>query len=538
MYFRHRCVRVAGVEHPQRGFVGFLPAAVGAQEHRQFAVHLHQLEGDAIGGQVPGGDAFLHEGIGVLGGIGGEQQHMDPRVAGSVLRRQHRQYMGRTGRLPAVDHDIWIVFRFLIDILKRLEYNQIKSTRRWTMRRLERQDYLNWLIKWKDQQIIKVVTGVRRCGKSTLFAMYQDYLRAQGVAPEQIIAINFENLDFEELTDYKALYRYVKERLLPDQMNYIFLDEVQHVADYQKAVDSLFLLENCDLYLTGSNGYFLSGELATLLTGRYVELSMMPLSFREFCTGLEENSLSLNEKFERYLRIGSFPYVLRYGYGEQEAREYMYSIYNTILLHDIVRRLKVADVNMLEAITRFVMHNIGNRTSPSTIANAMTSQGRKIDPKTVDRYLRGLTDSLLFYEARRYNIKGKKLLASMSKYYLCDVALRSLLVRSRDSDIGHTLENVVYLELKRRYPEVYVGQYGADGEVDFVAVQDGLPVYYQVAQTTLDEQVLARELAPLRQIRDNYPKYLLTLDEAFGEMNYDGIEKKNVLKWMLGEAPV
>ena len=214
----------------------------------------------------------------------------------------------------------------------------------------------------------------------------------------------------------------------------------------------------------------------------------------------------------------------------------MYSIYNTILLNDIVRGLKVADVNMLEAITRFVMHNIGSRTSPSAIAHAMTSQGRKIDPKTVDRYLRGLTDSLLFYEARRYNIKGKKLLASMSKYYLCDVALRGLLVRSRDSDIGHILENVVYLELKRRYPEVYVGQYGADGEVDFVAIQGGLPVYYQVAQTTLDEQVLARELAPLRQIRDNYPKYLLTLDEAFGEMNYDGIEKKNVLKWMLGEA--
>ena len=538
MHFRHRGIRIAGVKHPQRGFVGFLPAGVGAQEHGQFAVHLHQLEGDAVGRQVPGGHTLFYQRVGILGGIGGEQQQIDPRVAGGVLGRQHRQYMGRAGGLPAVDHGIWIVFRFLIDILKRMEYNRIKSTRRWTMRRLERQDYLNWLIKWKDQQIIKVVTGVRRCGKSTLFAMYQDYLRAQGVAPEQIIAINFENLDFEELTDYKALYRYVKERLLPDQMNYIFLDEVQHVADYQKAVDSLFLLENCDLYLTGSNGYFLSGELATLLTGRYVELSMMPLSFREFCTGLEENSLSLNEKFERYLRVGSFPYVLRYGYGEQEAREYMYSIYNTILLHDIVRRLKVADVNMLEAITRFVMHNIGNRTSPSTIANAMTSQGRKIDPKTVDRYLRGLTDSLLFYEARRYNIKGKKLLASMSKYYLCDVALRSLLVRSRDSDIGHTLENVVYLELKRRYPEVYVGQYGADGEVDFVAVQDGLPVYYQVAQTTLDEQVLARELAPLRQIRDNYPKYLLTLDEAFGEMNYDGIEKKNVLKWMLGEAPV
>ena len=318
------------------------------------------------------------------------------------------------------------------------------------MQRLERKNDLDWLIKWKDRQIIKVVTGVRRCGKSTLFAIYQDYLRAQGVEPQQIIAINFEDLDFEDLTNYKTLYQYVKAQLLPDRMNYIFLDEIQHVKGYEKAVDSLFLRENCDLYLAGSNGYFLSGELATLLTGRYVELSMMPLSFKEFCAGLADDSASLNAKFERYIRSGSFPYVLRYGYGEQEAREYMRGIYNTILLNDIVKRLNVADVNMLEAITRFAMHNIGNRISPTTIANTMTSQGRKIDPKTVDRYLRGLTDSLLFYEARRYNIKGKKLLASMSKYYVCDVALRSLLVRSQDSDIGHILENVVYLELKRR----------------------------------------------------------------------------------------
>lgn len=401
------------------------------------------------------------------------------------------------------------------------------------MKRLERKNDLDWLIKWKDQQIIKVVTGVRRCGKSTLFAIYQDYLLQNGVAQEQILAINFEDLDFEALTDYKKLYRYVKERLLPDRMNYIFLDEIQHVSGYEKAVDSLFLRENCDLYLTGSNGYLLSGELATLLTGRYVELSMMPLSFKEFCAGLEEDTTPLSGKFERYIRAGSFPYVLRYGYGEREAREYMSGIYNTILLNDIVKRLRVADVNMLEAITRFVMHNIGNRTSPSTIAGAMTAQHMKIDPKTVDRYLRGLTDSLLFYEARRYNIKGKKLLTSMNKYYVCDVAMRSLLVRSQDSDIGHILENIVYLELKRRYPEVYVGQYETDGEVDFVALRDGMPVYYQVAQTTLDEQVLKRELAPLRQIPDNYPKMLLTLDEVFGEMNYDGIQKKNVLKWLL-----
>lgn len=401
------------------------------------------------------------------------------------------------------------------------------------MKRLERKHYLDWLIKWKDQQIIKVITGVRRCGKSTLFAIYQDHLLAQGTDKTQIIAINFEDLEFEDLTDYKALYQYVKERLQPDKMNYIFLDEIQHVEHYEKAVDSLFLRENCDLYLTGSNGYLLSGELATLLTGRYVALSMMPLSFKEFCEGQEEKQLSLADAFNRYMTIGSFPYVSRYGYGEQEAKEYMNGIYSTILLNDIVKRLRVADVNMLEAITRFMMHNIGNRTSPTTIANTMTSQHMKIDPKTVDRYIRGLTDSLLFYEARRYNIKGKKLLTSMNKYYVCDVAMRSLLVRTQDSDIGHILENIVYLELKRRYSEVYVGQISTDGEVDFVAFQDGEPTYYQVAQTTLDDNVLARELAPLRQIKDNHPKILLTLDELFGEMNYDGIQKKNVLQWLM-----
>lgn len=312
-------------------------------------------------------------------------------------------------------------------------------------------------------------------------------------------------------------------------MNYIFLDEIQHVREYEKAVDSLMLRENCDVYITGSNAYFLSGELMTLLTGRYVELSMMPLSFGEFCDGLEDSTSMFAEKFNRYIRTGSFPYVLKYGYGEQEAKEYMTGIYNTILLNDVVKRLKIADVNMLESMTRFLMHNIGNRTSPTTIANTMKSNQLKIDPKTVDRYIRGLTDSLLFYEVRRYNIKGKQFLTSINKYYVCDVALRNMLVRSKETDIGHILENIIYLELKRRYPEVYVGQWGTDGEVDFVAIRDGNPNYYQVAQTTLDEKVLSRELLPLKQINDNYPKYLLTLDEVFGEMDYDGIRKINAI---------
>ena len=406
------------------------------------------------------------------------------------------------------------------------------------MKRLERQDYLNWLIQHKDKQIIKVVTGVRRCGKSTIFEIYRDYLLSQGILPGQIIALNFEDLDYEELTDYRALYQYVKERLCPDKMNYIFLDEIQHVDAYEKAVDSLFLKENCDVYITGSNAWFMSGELATLLTGRYAELSMMPLSFAEFCDGLDEErkSLPLNEKFTQYMETGSFPYVLKYQYGPAEAREYMDGIYHTILLNDVVKRLKISDVNMLESVTRYLMHNIGNRTTPSTIANTMVSRQRKIDPKTVDRYLRGLTDSLLFYEARRYNIKGKELLSSISKYYVCDIAMRNMLVRGRDSDIGHILENLVYLELRRRGYDVFVGQYGTDGEIDFVAIRDGQPEYYQVAQTALEDRVLQRELAPLRKIQDNYPKYLLTLDELFGEMNYDGIQKKNALKWMLEKA--
>lgn len=400
---------------------------------------------------------------------------------------------------------------------------------------LDRPDYIQWLMKWKDKQIIKVVTGVRRCGKSTILEMYQNYLIQNGVHREQIIAINFEDLEYEDLLEYKSLYQYVKKSLNPERMNYIFLDEIQHVKQYEKAVDSLFLRENCDVYITGSNAWFMSGELATLLTGRYVELKMMPLSFKEYCQGFSglNHSFSPNELLNQYIETGSFPYVLRYGYGKQEAKEYMSGIFNTILLNDIVKRLRIADVNMLEAVTKFMMHNIGNRTSPTTIANTLTSNRKKIDQKTVDRYIRGITDSLLFYEARRYNIKGKQFLTTMNKYYVCDIGMRNMLVRGQETDIGHILENLVYLELRRRYPEVYVGQLGANGEIDFVTIENGTPSYFQVSQTTLDENVLSRELAPLRRIKDNYPKYLLTLDDVFGEINYDGIQKLNVLKWML-----
>jgi len=401
------------------------------------------------------------------------------------------------------------------------------------MKIIERKEYLDWLIRWKEQQIIKVVSGVRRCGKSTMFEIYRDYLIQNGVDAAQIIAINFEDVDYEHLTNYRALYDHIKGSLLPDKMNYIFLDEIQHVEEFEKAVDSLFLKKNCDVYITGSNAYFLSGELATLLSGRYVELKMLPLSFKEFCSGLDSNATK-NKQFTQYMKIGSFPYTLKFAQHEREVKEYLRDLYNTVLLKDIVKRLKISDVTSLESVVKFVLHNIGSIVSPTKIANTLKSAGKGVDQKTVDKYIKGLCDSLILYEATRYNIKGKGFLSTHSKYYCVDITLRNLLVRGNESDIGHILENIVFLELKRRGYDVYVGQF--DGaEVDFVAISPDSTIYYQVAATALDEGVLKRELASLRKISDNYPKYLLTLDEVFGTADYDGIQKLNVIDWLLSD---
>lgn len=402
--------------------------------------------------------------------------------------------------------------------------------------RIERPEYLDWLVRWREKQIIKVVSGVRRCGKSTLFELYREYLLGTGVEESQFIVLNFEDVEFEHIADYKLLHQYVLERLLPDKMNYIFLDEIQHVDEYEKAVDSLFLKENCDVYITGSNAYFLSGELATVLSGRYVELQMLPLSFSEYCAGLtntEAVALPRAEKFNRYIELGSFPYVLRFELGKREAREYMQGLYNTVLLNDVVKRKKISDVGMLKNVTKFMLHNIGNKASSTNIANTLKSAGKGADQKTVDRYLDGLKEALLLYEATRYNIKGRQYLTTQSKYYCVDTGLRNMLVRGKESDIGHILENIVYLELLRRGYEVFVGEMD-DGEVDFVArTEDDRFEYYQVAASTLDENTLKRELAPFKRITDNYPKTLLTLDEAFGTADYYGIGKRNVLEWLL-----
>lgn len=399
---------------------------------------------------------------------------------------------------------------------------------------IPRPEYLAFLQRYRDRALIKVVSGVRRCGKSTLFILFRKFLMQQGVEPAQIISINFEDLAYESLCEYHALYRYITERMLPDQMNYIFLDEIQHVPQFEKVVDSLFIKENTDVYITGSNAFFMSGELATLLTGRYVELAMLPLSFKEFCQGLKGN-MTLPAKYEAYVRNSAFPYALQFQDEPQAVEEYLTGIYNTILVKDTLQRLGSSDTMIVETLMRYLAANIGSLISPNKIANSLTSAGRKIDNKTVERYLQALKDSLLVYQAERFDIRGKQLLKINAKYYLVDPAFRRLLINDTGRDTGHILENIIYLELRRRGGKVYVGQLPR-GEIDFVVEKPGGREYYQVAESTMAPDVLERELKPLQQVRDQYPKYLLTLDEIAGEADYNGIRKQNALKWLLGEV--
>ncbi|WP_339002489.1 ATP-binding protein [Fusobacterium animalis] len=410
------------------------------------------------------------------------------------------------------------------------------------MIRIDRKEYLDFLIKSKDKQIIKVVSGVRRCGKSTLFEIYKDYLLKNGVEKIQIISINFEDMDYEELTDYKKLYEYIKSKMLTDKKKYIFLDEIQHVDKFEKVVDSLFIKENVDLYIIGSNAYFMSSELATLLSGRYIELKMLPLSFKEYYhTRLEYENFDKKEKkvlktliqyYNEYIVNSSFPYTLQLENNLKNIYEYLSGIYNSVLLKDIVARLKIADVMRLESIVKYIFDNIGNLTSISKIANTLTSMGRKTDTKTIEKYIKGLVDGLLIYEVNRYNIKGKEFLSTLSKYYVSDLGLRQMILGNRNVDMGHILENIIYLELLRRNGNVYVGQFDKS-EIDFVVINSNEVEYYQVALTVLDENTLKRELDAFKNIKDNYPKYLITLDDVLPNTDYEGIKVINALKWLL-----
>ena len=396
---------------------------------------------------------------------------------------------------------------------------------------IQREQYLEFLRRHKDQDVIKVVSGVRRCGKSTLFELFKQELLDSGVKPNQIISINFEDLEYEPLQDYHALHEYIVERLIPETPVYVFLDEVQHVPQFEKVVGSLFIKPNVDIYITGSNAYFMSSDIATLLTGRYVQIEMLPLSFKEFRSAYSQQKLSDIEIYNLYIEHSSFPRLV-YIEDDESIDEYLESILNTVILKDIVTRLKITDVPLLLDIIKYLLANIGSLINPTKIANTLTSYGRKTDNKTVEKYLQGLKDGLLIYEVDRFDVKGKALLQRNAKYYVVDSAFRKFLLSRTDSDRGHILENIVYLELVRRGYHVYVGQL-QNGEIDFVAKKPHRLEYYQVSYTVMEDATLRRELSPLEQLDDNYPKYLLTMDVLHKTDNHNGIEQKNVLDWLL-----
>ena len=404
---------------------------------------------------------------------------------------------------------------------------------------VQRKEYLDQLINWKDEQVIKVVTDIRRCGKSTLLLQFQQWLKENGVTDEQIVSVNFEELEYEELLDYKKLYQYLKERLVSGKTTYIFLDEIQKVSSFEKVVDSLYVKPNVDLYITGSNAYMLSGDLATLLTGRYVEIKMLPLSFGEFLsmTGLEPE-----QGFSEYLRSGGMPYIAAMNRTDEKVSTYLEGIYNTVIVKDIEDRQarkesdpskrKITDIALLKTIAKYLASVIGNPVSVRSITDYLISNGRKISPNTVNDYVEALTESFIFYPAERFDIVGKQLLKANRKMYIVDLGLRNHILPRRSYDLGFSLENMVYFELLRRGYKVTIGRVG-NTEVDFVAEKQGAYEYFQVTADMTAKETFDREIRPLENIRDNYEKTILTMDRLTPG-NYNGIQVRYLLDWLIG----
>lgn len=397
---------------------------------------------------------------------------------------------------------------------------------------IERKEYLEKLKKWKDKDLIKVITGIRRCGKSTLFELYIDYLKSIGIEDNHIISINLEDPD-NEFDTYKDLYKYVKEQIKDKKQYYVFLDEVQNVSEFQKVVDSLYIKKNVDVYISSSNIYLLSCELATSLSGRYVEIKMLPLSFKEYISAF--NDKNYQQLFLNYMKNGGMTgniSILKS--NPNDIDKYLDGIFSTIVYKDIMARNNISDKLLLESVLKFIFDSIGSPVSAKKISDTLTSKGISTSNHTVENYIVAFLESFLIYKAERFDVKGKNILARDYKYYAVDTGLRSFLLgKKADSDMGHILENIVYLELLRRGYKVYVGKVD-NLEVDFVAEnRDGLN-YFQVALSVRDEKVLARELRSLEKTGDHYPKVLLTLDMDL-ETDYNGITKMNVIDWLLND---
>lgn len=404
---------------------------------------------------------------------------------------------------------------------------------------IERKEYLQQLLAWQDEQIIKVVTGIRRCGKSTLLKQYQAHLKENGVTEEQIVSINFEELEYEHLLDYKKLYAYIKERLCVNKTTYIFLDEIQKVPSFEKVVDSLYVKDHTDVYITGSNAYLLSGDLATLLTGRYIEISMLPLSFREYC---EVTGGLSDAAFAEYMQNGGMPYIALMDRTAEKVDAYLEGIYNTVIVRDIEDRQsrrehdpdkrKITDIALLKTISRYLASVIGSPVSARSVTNYLVSSGRKVSPNTVDDYMEALAESFIYYPVERFDIVGNHLLKANKKWYMVDLGLRNHILPRKNYDLGFSVENVVFFELLRRGYKVNIGKHGVN-EVDFVAQKQGVLVYYQVTADMTAQETFACEMKPLQNIRDNYEKIILTLDR-FSLGNYDGIQVLNVVDWLKG----
>ncbi len=393
--------------------------------------------------------------------------------------------------------------------------------------------YLNQLIKFRDKNLIKVITGLRRSGKSTLLSLFENHLITSGVNKDQIIRMNFESFQFDEITSYKELHAYINDCMTDkNKKYYLLLDEVQQVSSWEKVINSFLVDANVDIYITGSNAYLLSSELSTLLSGRYVEIKMQPLSFKEYVDFLGSDDANiLPEKFNQYLQYGGLPTVVQLLENPDTIGPFLEGIYNTILMKDVIERNEVRDAALLENILKYIAANIGCIVSNKKISDYLTSSGRKTTSDTIDHYLKMLENAFIIYKANRYDLKGKMYLKTLEKYYIVDIGIRNRLTRLQGTDYGHILENIVYLELLRRGYEVAIGKIGTL-EIDFVATKPDEKIYYQVSATIMNEDTRDRELRPLKSISDNYPKYILTMDQTIFN-DYSGIRVINIIDFLL-----
>lgn len=404
---------------------------------------------------------------------------------------------------------------------------------------INRPEYLKQLIENKDVNLIKIITGIRRCGKSSLLDLFHQYLTRNGVLDENIIHMNLESLRYRNLSNYLSFYDYVSERIPKNGKTYLIFDELQVIEHWEKVIESFRLDFDVDIYITGSNAYLLSTEFSTFLSGRYIEIRMLPLSFKEFLDFYNfDSAITTEEKFQKYLQFGGMPILKEYQFNEARSIQALEDIYSTVVLKDIMQRNNQVDQTTLKKIVMFLCSNIGSITSPNGTSNSLYNEGdinngkgKNIASKTVDKYIGMLRSAFIFYSVQRYDVKGKQLLKTLEKNYIIDMGFRNMLLGYRDADRGHIIENIVFLELIRRDYLVSIGKVG-ETEVDFVAEKPNEKLYIQVTESMLSQETRERELRPLRMIADNYEKIILSMDRNY-ITSYDGIKSLNLLDWLL-----